>query len=316
MNRVNKQPNGWHAHEPVLLQACIEHLLTDPNGIYIDGTLGGGGHTSALLQRLGEKALVFGFDQDPEAHQAAAASIQNDSRFNAIHGNFAHMYTLIDPSYRGRIHGILLDLGVSTHQLRAAERGFSHKLNGPLDMRMGAHTPKSAEWVVNNYEERKLGDIIFQYGEERASRKIAKAIVDARPLKTTEDLRNAIESVAKGRFLHKTLARVFQAIRIEVNGELDALKDVLQQSVDLLTEGGRLCVLSYHSLEDRLVKRFLKSGNLQGKEQKDLYGKVLRAFDPLNNKVIVPTEEEIERNPAARSARLRSGIRTSYRGAS
>lgn len=313
MDQANK--SDWHEHIPVLLQPCLDYLITDPEGVYIDGTLGGGGHTQAILQKLGPNAQVFGFDQDPQAHEAAKERIGQDKRFHPVVGNFAHMFTLLSPDIRAKVSGVLLDLGVSTHQLKAGERGFSHKHDGPLDMRMSTLAPKTAKEVVNAYEETDLARIIFRYGEERLSRKIATAIVSARPLHTTGELKKVIESVVKGRFVHKSVARVFQAIRIEVNAELQALEAVLKQQADILAEGGRLCIISYHSLEDRLVKNFLRAGKFEGEAEKDLYGSLQRPFEPLFNKVIKPSEEEIERNTAARSARLRVGVRTTYGGA-
>lgn len=305
----NHQEDNWFEHQPVLLQACLETLIVDDNGIYLDGTLGGGGHTKAILNKLGKEALVFGLDQDAEAHKAAAIRIGEDARFKALKGNFAHMQTLVGPEYYGKLSGILLDLGVSTHQLKAAERGFSHKFDGPLDMRMSDLSVLTAKMVVNDYSRDQLANVLFQYGEERLSRPIADAIIAARPLERTEELKRVIESVVKGKFVHKSVARVFQGIRIEVNQELQVLEEVLNQSAQLLKEGGRLCVISYHSLEDRMVKRFLKTGSFEGKENKDLYGQLHRPFKPLQNKVITPDENEIALNKASRSAKLRIGVK-------
>jgi|AntRauMFilla1563_2_1112583.scaffolds.fasta_scaffold01430_5 16S rRNA (cytosine1402-N4)-methyltransferase len=299
----------WFEHQPVLLQACLDTLIIDKDGLYLDGTLGGGGHTKAILAALSSEAIVFGLDQDAEAHKAAAKRIGSDERFKPIKGNFAHMQTLLGPEYYGKLSGILLDLGVSTHQLKAAERGFSHKFDGPLDMRMSDLSVLTAKMVVNDYSRDQLADVLYQYGEERLSRLIADAIVAARPLERTEELKQVVESVVKGRFAHKSLARVFQGIRIEVNQELQVLEEVLNQSAQLLKEGGRLCVISYHSLEDRMVKRFLKTGSFEGKENKDLFGKLHRPFKPLQSKVITPDENEIAQNKASRSAKLRIGVK-------
>ncbi|MCG8374805.1 MAG: 16S rRNA (cytosine(1402)-N(4))-methyltransferase RsmH, partial [Balneolales bacterium] len=218
--------------------------------------------------------------------------------------------TLLPPQTEGQVAGILLDLGVSTHQIKEGERGFSFQEDGPLDMRMGNLTGLSAYQVVNNYEYEELRDIIFHYGEEKASRQIARAIIDARPIETTAELRKAISEVVNKKFEVKSLARVFQAIRIEVNQELEMLKQVLQQSLKVLKPGGRLVVMSYHSLEDRLVKRFFKAGNFEGDIEKDFYGNVLSPLKPVSKQVITPSLQEISINPAARSAKLRIAEKT------
>lgn len=305
----NENEEVWFEHQPVLLQACLDTLIIDNDGVYLDGTLGGGGHTKAILGSLGANATVFGLDQDDQAHQAAAKRIGHDERFKPLKGNFAHMQTLIGPAYYGKLSGILLDLGVSTHQLKAAERGFSHKFDGPLDMRMSNLSVLTAKMVVNDYSRDQLANVLYKYGEERLSRPIADAIIEARPLQRTEELKRVIESVVKGKFVHKSVARVFQGIRIEVNQELQVLEEVLNQSATLLKEGGRLCVISYHSLEDRMVKRFLKTGSFEGKENKDLFGKLHRPFKPLQAKVITPDQNEIALNKASRSAKLRVGVK-------
>ncbi len=296
----------YHEHIPVLLNESIEALITDPNGIYIDGTLGGGGHSSVILQRLQEDAMLFGIDQDDEALQAAGERIGNDTRFHPVKGNFAYLSTLIPSDYHGQINGILLDLGVSTHQIREGERGFSFQEEGPLDMRMGNMTTLTAYDVVNSYSYEDLRDVIFHYGEEKKSREIARAIVNARPVESTAELSEIIGEVVPGKFKVKSLARVFQGIRIEVNKELKALEDVLEQSLELLAEGGRLVVISYHSLEDRLVKRFMKAGNTEGRIEKDFYGNDLSPLKSLYRQVIIPDADETDRNPAARSAKLRA----------
>jgi len=297
--------SAYYEHIPVMLHECMDGLITDTNGVYIDGTLGGGGHTLELLKRLGPKATVFGVDQDEQAIAAASARIGKDDRFNILKGNFGYLSTLLPPQFIGQVSGILLDLGVSTHQLKEAERGFSFQQEGPLDMRMGGFTGLTAYEVVNNYEYERLRDIIFHYGEEKASRKIAQAIIEARPIESTQELSGIIKEVVVPKFQIKSLARVFQAIRIEVNQELEVLKEVLHQSIDLLAPNGRLVVMSYHSLEDRLVKHMMKSGNFEGRLEKDFYGKPVRPLKPIYRQVITPHEEEVERNPAARSAKLR-----------
>lgn len=295
----------YHQHIPVMLRECLDGLITHPDGIYIDGTLGGGGHSKAILDQLSANGTLFSVDQDDEAIAAASAYIGEDPRFNILKGNFGYLTTLLPPQYHGQVAGILLDLGVSTHQIKAGDRGFSFQEDGPLDMRMGNLTGLTAYEVVNNYEYEQLRDIIFHYGEEKASRKIARSIIDHRPVETTQDLRKAISEVVNPKFEVKSLARVFQAIRIEVNQELEVLKDVLKQSLEVLQEGGRLVVMSYHSLEDRLVKRFLKAGNFEGKVEKDFYGNNLSPFRLINKQVIIPSEQEVANNPAARSAKLR-----------
>lgn len=295
----------YHQHIPVMLSECMDSLITDPNGIYIDGTLGGGGHSKEILDRLDSKGQLFSIDQDDEAIEAASTYIGNDDRFTILKGNFGYLTTLLPPPNHGQVAGILLDLGVSTHQIKEGERGFSFQEDGPLDMRMGNMTRITAYEVVNNYEYEELRDIIFHYGEEKASRKIAQAIINSRPIETTGELRKVITEVVNQKFLVKTLARVFQAIRIEVNQELEVLKDVLNQSLEVLKEGGRLVIMSYHSLEDRLVKRFLKSGNFSGRVEKDFYGNDLSPFRLINRQVITPSPNEVAKNPAARSAKLR-----------
>lgn len=302
----------WFEHEPVLLDACVSNLIQNPNGIYVDATLGGAGHSKEILRRLGPEAELIGLDQDEQALKIASERLGNDSRFKAIQGNFAHIQTLLGSTYEYKLDGLFLDLGVSTHQLKAAERGFSHKHDGPLDMRMSPFSTLKAQQILNEYDREQLAYLIFHYGEERLSRPIADAIVNSRPLDSTKDLKAAVESVVKGRFVHKSVARVFQAIRIEVNQELNVIEQVLEQSVHLLKPGGRLCVLSYHSLEDRMIKRFLKTGNIDGVEKKDLFGNIKRPFEPLNTKVITPDSYEIQRNKAARSAKLRIGVKLSH----
>jgi len=295
----------YYEHIPVMLEECMDGLITDANGIYIDGTLGGGGHTHELLSRLDQKATVFGVDQDDQAIAAASARIGDNHRFKILKGNFGYLSTLLPPQFIGQVSGILLDLGVSTHQLKEAERGFSFQQEGPLDMRMGGFTGLTAYEVVNSYDYERLRDIIFHYGEEKASRKIAQAIIAARPIETTQELSAVIREVVVPKFQIKSLARVFQGIRIEVNQELEVLKQVLEQSIQILAPNGRLVVMSYHSLEDRLVKQMMKNGNFEGRLEKDFYGNPVRPLKPIYRQVITPNEEEVERNPAARSAKLR-----------
>ena len=288
-----------------MLTECINGLITEPNGIYIDGTLGGGGHSKEILSHLNKDGRLFSIDQDDQAIAAASVHIGNDKRLSILKGNFGYLSTILPSSIHGQINGILLDLGVSTHQIKEGNRGFSFQEDGPLDMRMGNMTRITAHEVINNYEYEELRDIIFHYGEEKASRKIAKTIIESRPIETTGKLREVISEVVNQKFLIKTLARVFQAIRIEVNHELEVLNDVLSQSLEVLKTGGRLVIISYHSLEDRLVKRFLKSGNLSGTVEKDFYGNNLSPFRLINKQVITPSSLEVSQNSAARSAKLR-----------
>jgi 16S rRNA (cytosine1402-N4)-methyltransferase len=301
----------YHEHIPVLLNESIEALITNPSGVYVDGTLGGGGHSSAILHKLDSNAVLFGIDQDDEALLAAGDRIGNDTRFHPLKGNFSYLSTLIPAEYHGKVDGILLDLGVSTHQIKEGERGFSFQESGPLDMRMGNMTSLTAYDVVNNYSYEELRDVIFHYGEEKKSREIARAIINARPVESTSELSDVIGEVVPGKSRVKSLARVFQGIRIEVNRELKALEDVLQQSLDLLATGGRLVIISYHSLEDRLVKRFFKAGNIEGKVEKDFYGNDLSPMKSIYRQVLKPSLEETDRNPAARSAKLRAAEKIS-----
>src|SRR6056297_48169 len=293
------------SHTPVLLNPSLEFLITDPSGIYIDATLGGGGHSMAILEQLNDDGKLFGVDQDAEARAAAGETIGNDERFSMIDGNFGFLKTIIPPDVHGNISGVLFDLGVSTHQIKEAERGFSFQKDGPLDMRMSELSGVSAYDVVNTYEYKNLRDIIYHYGEERLSRQIAKEIINRRPIETTLELREAIESVLYGRHIIKSVARVFQAIRIEVNRELDVLKDGLTQAFELLRPGGRIVAISYHSLEDRIVKNYFKSGNFEGKVEKDFFGNPIMPIQVITRQIITPSDEEIKENPAARSAKLR-----------
>lgn len=294
-------------HTPVLLDTSVEFLIKDPHGIYIDATLGGAGHTIAFLKALSDDATLLGVDQDEEAHVAAAEKIADDQRFIPITGNFGYLSTIIPSKYHGNISGIFFDLGVSTHQIKEPERGFSFQHDGPLDMRMSEMSGITAYDIVNSYDYEKLRDIIFHYGEERLSRQIAKEIIDNRPIESTLELRKAVENVLYGPHIIKSVARVFQAIRIEVNREMEMLKRGLKDSLELLKPGGRIVAISYHSLEDRLVKNFLKSGNFEGEIEKDFYGNPLKPLNVITKQIITPSDQEIQFNPASRSAKLRVG---------
>lgn len=292
-------------HIPVLLDTSVEFLISDETGIYIDATLGGGGHSAEILKNLDTDAILLGIDQDNEAHEAVQELFADDRRFISVTGNFGYLSTIIPAEYHGKVAGILFDLGVSTHQIKDPTRGFSFQHEGPLDMRMGDLSGVSAYEIVNEYEYEKLRDIIFHYGEERLSRQIAAEIIKNRPIETTLELRKTIESVLYGRHIIKSVARVFQAIRIEVNRELEVLKMALVQALDLLKPGGRIVAISYHSLEDRLIKNFFRSGNFEGIIEKDFYGNPIRPIKLISRQIITPSDDEIKRNPAARSAKLR-----------
>lgn len=292
-------------HIPVLLDTSVEFLISDETGIYIDATLGGGGHSAEILKNLDTDAILLGIDQDNEAHEAVQELFTDDRRFISVTGNFGYLSTIIPAEYHGKVAGILFDLGVSTHQIKDPTRGFSFQHEGPLDMRMGDLSGVSAYEIVNEYEYEKLRDIIFHYGEERLSRQIAAEIIKNRPIETTLELRKTIESVLYGRHIIKSVARVFQAIRIEVNRELEVLKMALVQALDLLKPGGRIVAISYHSLEDRLIKNFFRSGNFEGIIEKDFYGNPIRPIKLISRQIITPSDDEIKRNPAARSAKLR-----------
>jgi len=292
-------------HVPVLRDKAVSELVTDCSGIYVDATLGGGGHSKAILKKLSPEGQLIGLDQDDEALQEARNRLGRDARFSAIKGNFGFLSTLIPPEFRNRISGILFDLGVSTHQISEPERGFSFQQEGPLDMRMGNLLGKTAYDVLNTYEYKELRDIIFHYGEEKKSREIARAIIDGRPIEHTKELADIVKQVARPDQQVKSLARVFQAIRIEVNRELDMLKQALEQCLELLQPSGRIVAISYHSLEDRIVKRFFKAGNHRGKVEKDIFGNSLAPITPVYNNIIRPTRQEIDENPPARSAKMR-----------
>jgi 16S rRNA (cytosine1402-N4)-methyltransferase len=294
----------YYSHKPVLLEEAISQLMTNSGGIYVDATLGGGGHAARLLSRLNERGRLIGLDQDDAALAESRSHLGQDERFSIIKGNFGYLERLISPGLHGKINGILFDLGVSTHQIKDAQRGFSYQKEGPLDMRMSNLRGETAWGVVNNYSYKKLRDVIFHNGEERLSRQIAHAVVQSRPVETTTELRKIIESVVHSPNQIKSVARVFQAIRIVINDELNMLRAALEQSIKLLTIKGRIAAISYHSLEDRTVKRFFRAGNHTGKVEKDLYGNELSPIRPVG-RIIRPFKEEIEHNKAARSAKMR-----------
>jgi len=291
-------------HIPALLQQCIDGLDIKPNGVYVDVTLGGAGHSKEILKHLGKNGKLIGFDQDEDVIQ----NIPNDPRFIFVRGNFKHLTNFL--KYHGieKADGMLADLGVSFHHFDDSQRGFSFRFDGELDMRMNRKAPVKASDILERYSEKQLADIFYHYGELANARKIAAMIVKAREnvkIRTTATLLEILEPLFKKDKQKKEMAQLFQAIRIEINDEMDALRKFLTQAQKVLKPGGRLVILTYHSLEDRLVKNFFRSGNFEGKVEQDFFGNRLTPFRLVNNKVIVPDEEEIVNNPRSRSAKLR-----------
>lgn len=290
-------------HIPALLNESIAGLNLRPEGIYVDVTYGGGGHSAAILKHLTTGRLIA-FDQDPDA----AANIIKDERLTFLNQNFRYLKNNLRYIGVNAIDGLIADLGVSFHQFDTEERGFSFRNDAELDMRMNPRAQFNASDIIRTYDEEKLADIFYRYGELSNSRKIASAIVKARsvsPIFKVSDLISALAGIIPAAQENKFLARLFQSLRIEVNHEMDALTEMLQQALMVLKTGGRLVVITYHSLEDRLVKNFMRSGNFEGTSQKDFYGNQVVPFRQVNRKVIVPSEEEIKKNNRARSARLR-----------
>lgn len=299
-------------HIPVLLNESIDGLNIQPGGIYVDVTMGGGGHSHEILKRLDADAHLYSFDQDADAEanlkQNHGDDLLNDERFTFVRSNFRYLKNWM--RYHGveQIDGLLADLGVSSHHFDDESRGFSFRFESPLDMRMNKRSSKTAADIVNNYAEEALADIFYLYGELKNSRKIASLLVKARQekkIETTGDFIAVVEPLFKREREKKDLAKLFQALRIEVNGEMSALKELLMSVVDILKPGGRLSVITYHSLEDRIVKNIMKAGNIEGKIEQDFFGRINTPFKLINNKVIVPTDEEQEQNPRSRSAKLR-----------
>lgn len=292
-------------HNPVLLKDSVDALVTNPDGIYVDCTFGGGGHSREILSRLSPEGRLFSFDQDTDALQNAL----DDSRFTLINQNFRFLENSMLMYGVPQVDGILADLGVSSHQFDEADRGFSIRSNAPLDMRMNVMQALDAKKVINEYEEEQLADIFYYYGELREARKLARQIVHHRKnklIETTQDLKDIFSYIPSHKS-NKFFAQVFQAVRIEVNQELDVLKEMLLQSYKILKPEGRLVVISYHSLEDRLVKRFLKNGMFEGEPERDIYGNFKKSFDLIKTKAIIPDNKEIEENSRARSAKMRIG---------
>jgi len=290
-------------HNPVLLKESIDGLSIKEDGVYVDVTFGGGGHSREILKRLGAHGKLFAFDQDPDA----LGNLIEDDRFVLIPENFRFISRFLRFHRIKKVDGVLADLGVSSHQFDEAERGFSIRFDGDLDMRMNQKSKISAKEIINNYTEEKLAEILFLYGELRNSRNIAKTIVEKRAenkIETSFQLREVLQKYLPNAKEHKILAQIFQAIRIEVNEELDALREFLEQMPGLLTKEGRLSVISYHSLEDRLVKRFIRTGMFRGELEKDVFGNTKEPLQKVG-KLMVPSAEEIKINNRARSAKLR-----------
>ena len=291
-------------HVPVLLQESIIGLDIKPDGIYVDVTFGGGGHSKEILSQLGKKGHLYSFDQDADAEK----NILNDDRFTFVRSNFRYLCNWMRYYQIEGIDGLLADLGVSSHHFDDQSRGFSFRFDAPLDMRMNKRAGKTAADIVNDYDEEKLANVFYLYGELRNSRRIASAIIAYRQLRrinTTGDLAAATEKLIRSEKEKKDLARLFQALRIEVNHEMDALRDMLNGASQLLKPGGRLSVITYHSLEDRIVKNVMKAGNVEGKTEQDFFGRISSPFRLINNKVITPDENELQNNPRSRSAKLR-----------
>ncbi len=293
-------------HQPVMLNECIEGLNIRPDGTYVDATFGGGGHSRAIMSHLGETGRLIAFDQDADA----LANALDDPRFTLLNENFRHAKSFLRLHGVRKVDGILADLGVSSHQFDVAERGFSTRYDGALDLRMDQRQELTARDIVNNADEQELTRLLRLYGELPNARQMAKAIVAARAnkaIETTFDLREAVSRHLPRGLENKYLAMLFQALRIEVNGELDALQALLRQAVELLNPGGRVVVMSYHSLEDRLVKNFFKTGNFEGVLEKDFYGNPIVPLRVVTRKAVTASEEELQRNNRARSAKLRIG---------
>ncbi|MDR1403394.1 MAG: 16S rRNA (cytosine(1402)-N(4))-methyltransferase RsmH [Tannerellaceae bacterium] len=292
-------------HVPVMLQESLEGLRIIPSGVYVDVTFGGGGHSREILNRLREKGCLFGFDQDADAEQ----NILHDTRFIFVRSNFRYLYNFMRyHQMAGRVDGILADLGVSSHHFDDEQRGFSFRFEGKLDMRMNTRAGYTAADVLNTYREEALANVFYLYGELKAAKRLASLIVksrDVEKIKSVEQLLQIIKPLTSREKEKKFLAQFFQSLRMEVNNELQALKDMLNQTLDVIKPGGRLAVITYHSLEDRLVKNFLRTGNFEGEAIRDFYGNAETPFHLINTKALTPSEEEIERNPRSRSAKLR-----------
>jgi 16S rRNA (cytosine1402-N4)-methyltransferase len=303
-------------HQPVMLAECMEGLNIRPDGVYVDVTFGGGGHSRAILERLGQEGRLYAFDRDDDA----LSNSIDDPRFCLIHENFKHLKNFLRLHGVRRIDGLLADLGISSHQIDDAERGFSTRFDGPLDLRMDRREGGTAADLVNTASEQELANILRLYGELPNATALAHAIVKRRTenglstenevnatmgIVTTGDLKDAVAALLPRGRENKTLAMIFQALRIEVNGELDALRQMLTQAAEILNPEGRICIMSYHSLEDRLVKNFFRTGNFEGEVKKDFYGNLIAPLTPVNRKPITASNEELQLNNRSRSAKLR-----------
>lgn len=303
-------------HIPVLLKESVDGLNIKPNGIYVDVTFGGGGHSKEILSRLGENGHLYSFDQDADAElnlkgqggMDKEKEIADDPRFTFVRSNFRYLKNWMRYYGVDHVDGLLADLGVSSHHFDDETRGFSFRFDAPLDMRMNKRAGQTAADLLNHAEETKLADIFYLYGEMKNARRLAAAIAKKRTvmgIQTTQDLLDAIGPMLPKEREKKEMAKVFQALRIEVNHEMDALKEMLKGATEVLCEGGRLSIITYHSLEDRIVKNVMKAGNAEGKVEQDFFGRIQSPFHLVNGKVITPSEEEQQRNPRSRSAKLR-----------
>lgn len=299
-------------HNPVLLDQSVSALITNPNGTYVDCTFGGGGHSREILKRLGKEGRLISFDQDQDAQKNKI----EDSRFTLVMQNFRYLKNNLRFLKIEKVDGILADLGVSSHQFDTPERGFSIRFDGELDMRMNQNAKLNAKLIINEYEEERLADVFYQYGELRNARRLAREIVSYRKNKeisTINDLKGIFDYIPKN-MENKFFAQLFQALRIEVNDEMLALKEMLLQCGEVIGEEGRMVMISYHSLEDRLVKRYIKTGMFEGEPERDVFGNWFAPFKPMQSKVIIPTPEEIQENPRARSAKMRVAIKERSNG--
>lgn len=310
-------------HVPVLLKESVDGLHIKPNGIYVDVTFGGGGHSREILSRLGTDGHLFSFDQDADAennifedsgdakdcsNEQKGKRFVDDSRFTFVRSNFRFLKNWMQYYGIEQIDGLLGDLGVSSHHFDDESRGFSFRFDAPLDMRMNKRAGKTAADIVNEYDEEQLANLFYIYGELKNSRRIASALTNVRrqkPIATTSDFISAVEPLFKREREKKDMAKLFQALRIEVNHEMTALKEMLMAATDVMKPGGRLSIITYHSLEDRIVKNIMKTGNIEGKVEQDFFGHIDSPYKLINNKVIVPSEEEQSQNPRSRSAKLR-----------
>lgn len=305
MNLTKEIITAASYHIPVLLKEAVDGMDIQPGGLYADLTLGGAGHSREILTRMDGTAHLYGFDQDEDAE----CNIPNDARFTFVRSNFRYLSNFMRyHGVDGQMDAILADLGVSSHHFDDSERGFSFRFDGKLDMRMNKRAGRTAAELINTLSEERLADIFYLYGELKNSRKLASALVKARSTKRIETIGDFLE-IVKPMFgkerEKKELAKVFQALRIEVNQEMEALKEMLESAIKMLKPGGRLVIITYHSLEDRMVKNIMKTGNVEGRGEQDFFGRTLSPLRPVNNKVITPDEEELQRNPRSRSAKLR-----------